>query len=276
MKAILTCVCSPETAEAPVRVALDMAMAFDAQVTALHVRPDAASHVPFVGEGMSGAMVEDMIGMAEDECARRLEETRAKVEVLAADADGRLRFQAEDGLEDDVVARMARLADMVVLPMPREGQEIPSLVTVNTVLMDARRPALLVPLSMEAGALPPKNPVIAWNGSAEAARAVTNAMSLLKSVGKAHVVLPSADLDPLVDADRLEGYLAAHGVSMQRHLLPSRVKHIGAAVMDACDAAGGDFLVMGAYTHSALHRLILGGVTRYAMEAARYPLLMCH
>jgi nucleotide-binding universal stress UspA family protein len=33
---------------------------------------------------------------------------------------------------------------------------------------------------------------------------------------------------------------------------------------------------MGAYTHSRLRQLILGGTTRYVLERATMPLLMAH
>jgi nucleotide-binding universal stress UspA family protein len=33
---------------------------------------------------------------------------------------------------------------------------------------------------------------------------------------------------------------------------------------------------MGAYTHSRLRQLILGGVTRHVLHAANLPVLLCH
>ena len=36
-----------------------------------------------------------------------------------------------------------------------------------------------------------------------------------------------------------------------------------------------DLVVMGAYSHSRLRQLILGGVTRHVLENADIPVLMC-
>ena len=38
---------------------------------------------------------------------------------------------------------------------------------------------------------------------------------------------------------------------------------------------GADMLSMGAYSHSRLRQLILGGVTRHVLENAEIPVLMC-
>ena len=40
--------------------------------------------------------------------------------------------------------------------------------------------------------------------------------------------------------------------------------------------AGTDLLVMGAYTHSRMRQLILGGVTRHVLAEATVPLFMAH
>lgn len=48
------------------------------------------------------------------------------------------------------------------------------------------------------------------------------------------------------------------------------------ALLDACVADGADLLVMGAYTHSRLRQLILGGVTRYVLQEVTLPVLMAH
>ena len=48
---------------------------------------------------------------------------------------------------------------------------------------------------------------------------------------------------------------------------------------DECRAVlegGADLLVMGAYTHSRMRQLILGGVTKHVLAEAAIPLLMIH
>ena len=49
-----------------------------------------------------------------------------------------------------------------------------------------------------------------------------------------------------------------------------------ARALEECADAGVDLLVMGAYTHSRMRQLILGGVTRHVLEEAAIPLFMAH
>ena len=58
--------------------------------------------------------------------------------------------------------------------------------------------------------------------------------------------------------------MVATGVDVG-NLLLSRVADIGA-----------DMLVMGAYGHSRLREIVLGGVTRHILENATIPVLMVH
>jgi nucleotide-binding universal stress UspA family protein len=51
---------------------------------------------------------------------------------------------------------------------------------------------------------------------------------------------------------------------------------IGQTLLAKADALGADLIVMGAYTHSRLRQLIMGGVTRHLLHGATVPLLLCH
>ena len=64
IKTILACLGEPESASATLALALKTAEKLQAHLDVLHVRIDAASAVPLVGEGMSGAMIEEMLTLA--------------------------------------------------------------------------------------------------------------------------------------------------------------------------------------------------------------------
>jgi len=49
---------------------------------------------------------------------------------------------------------------------------------------------------------------------------------------------------------------------------------VGAGLLAAAGDFGCDLLSMGAYSHSRLRQLILGGVTRHVLENARLPVMM--
>ena len=56
---------------------------------------------------------------------------------------------------------------------------------------------------------------------------------------------------------------------MEKSLLRNPAELLRQAV-----GCGADLLVMGAYTHSRLRQLILGGVTRHVLENAALPVMM--
>jgi nucleotide-binding universal stress UspA family protein len=50
---------------------------------------------------------------------------------------------------------------------------------------------------------------------------------------------------------------------------------VGAGLLGAARDFNADLITMGAYSHSRLRQLILGGVTRHVLENAEIPVMMC-
>ena len=273
------------SAKPPLEAALRLATLFKGHVVALHVRVDPALAVPLVGEGMSGAMVEEMMSAAERQAAHRAESARAVFEACVArqglavsgiplGAAASAEWVDVVGREEELVAWRGRLADLVALARPGEDGDSPSPMTLNATLMECGRPLLLVP---------PEAPdfgrhvAIAWNGSAEASRAVAAALPLLERAG-AVTVLSVAEDQGIQDspAGELAAYLAWHGINARCHKLRGQPAQAGEALIEECGEIGADLLVMGAYTHSRLRQLILGGVTRHVLHHTPLACLMCH
>ena len=51
---------------------------------------------------------------------------------------------------------------------------------------------------------------------------------------------------------------------------------MGECLLEEAGKAGVDLLVMGAYGHSRLRELVLGGVTRTVLEEMAVPVLLSH
>ena len=63
--------------------------------------------------------------------------------------------------------------------------------------------------------------------------------------------------------------------TLKVRILPSRSR-IEAYLIATAAVAGADLLVMGAYGHSRLRELVLGGATLSALKHPTLPLLMIH
>ena len=270
------------------RTALDTAFVvagvFGSHVQGLHVRIDPTEAIPFVGEGMSGALMQELIEVTERESAVRAAAARAMFDAIRqttgmpsihcpATAGPSASWLEQSGREEEIVVRHGRLSDLTVLGRPSPGGEATAHLTFSMALFDTGHPVLVAGSAPQRPGAPfGERIVIAWNGSAEAARAVSAALPFLARARRVTALsVGSEDDDGGLDA--FVDYLAWHGIAAGRQMMPNR-SSIGDALLDV--AADADLMVMGAYSHSRLRELILGGVTRHMLEKAPLPLLVAH
>ncbi len=175
----------------------------------------------------------------------------------------------EPGDPKSAIQSHAVVADLVVASLAGPDPTIRSMLL--STLFDLRRPVLAVPAAAAKTIFTP--PVaIAWNYSAQAARALQAAMPLVEAVGEA-VVLQAGHHEDEGAARRIGTYLARHGVRAEIQKL-GRVGSAAGLIAARVAALGSGLLVMGAYSHTRAREFVFGGVTRYMLERAPVPLLL--
>jgi len=273
-RVILTCLTDIDSAAATLDLAMTVAKDFDAGLDVMHVRSDPASAVPLVGEGMSGAMVEEMLGAAEKHGLELSRALRAKFDEACARHGSTASWREEIGREDDVVASAGRLSDLVILARPVPNRDLPSPVTVNAAILDTGRPLLLAPAKPRAQT--GRTVALFWNGSPQAARAVHFALPFLKRAGRV-ALLSAREEETPTPGEGLVAYLAKHGVQASFRIFSAGGpgSDVGRGLLTEAEKEGADLVVMGAFTHSRLRQLILGGVTRLVLNTATIPVLLC-
>lgn len=266
--------------DAVVKIAREL----DAHIEALHVAMDPRDSVAYVGEGMTSAMIGDVMAVAEREAEERrqqaqkvFEDACTRNDVTVSDQPDSGQFAAHftivTGREEDVIASRGRLADLILARRPEEGEEVTFSVTLEAALLDTGRPVLV---------LPPSDPVdfgssiaIYWNGSPEAGKAMNYAMPFLQKAGTVSVLEVGEAHHSGPGTVEVVNYLAWHGVKAEGRNL-ERQGSDSESLLAATSAAGADMLVMGAYTRSRLRRLVFGGVTRDVLTRSGVPVLMAH
>lgn len=171
--------------------------------------------------------------------------------------------------------RLARSVDLVVTQQPDPMAEAPE---TDALLHDSGRPVLVIPREN------PINPalkriVIGWNGSREAARAVFDALPLLKEAEFVEVLVVDPAERPKGDLQQGEAIAAAlgrHGVKAELVAATKGGGSVEEAIVDHCDIAKADLLVLGAYGHSWLREFLFGGVTRGVLDNAPIATFMSH
>lgn len=256
------------------RTALSVAHGFSAHLDALHVRADSRDVAPMFGEGMSGEMLEEMIASAE----RAANEAAEAVETVfreAVGADDFAHWLTSDGREDEHVAWRGRLADLIVMARPAKDGSPMREMTLHAALFETGRPVLVLPPAYQPGDLG-HSIAIAWNGTAQAARAVHGAMGFITRAKKIHVLTCESTRTQVTAADELADYLKRWGVTAQVHAFPPLDGDVGGAILAEATKAGADMVVCGAYSHARLMQAVLGGVTTALMDEALVPVLFSH
>ena len=115
---------------------------------------------------------------------------------------------------------------------------------------------------------------LGWNGSAESASAVLAALPWLQRAQTIRILWSEEYQRRGPPVPDLEQYLAMHRLRADRAMFRPVNNVVGAGLLVGANEFDCDLLVMGAYSHSRLRQLILGGVTRYVLEHSNIPLLM--
>jgi nucleotide-binding universal stress UspA family protein len=176
-------------------------------------------------------------------------------------------------------AYAARHADLTILGQPRDGDPlIGQYALVERCLFASGRPVMVLPAAAEKLA-PSGTIVAAWDGSAEAARAINDALTFLKPAARVVLLVGVMSEQSEEDAPRTEEMLAhlkRHGVTAGSHQLKLNEGDVGRQLLAGAKELGADLMVMGAFHHSRWREFILGGVTLTVLEEATIPLFMAH
>ncbi|MEE3625619.1 universal stress protein [Nitrospirillum sp. BR 11752] len=257
-------------------------------VLGLVPNPDPREAVPALGEGVSGALVEEIMTMVEQESRNHRTRAHQTFDAVLAEAGATLAespdaaapvtgdFREVVGNQEDVAVVQARLADVSVMAQVAETTGGEALLMLEAILLDSARPLLVVPPSFNADAGLGRRIVIAWNGSRESAQAAAQALPLLTTAETVTVIAVETDKTDGAAGRDLADYLAWHGVKAQVRQPMAEGRSVGALLLAEAKAANADLLVLGGYGHSRLREMILGGVTRHILYNATLPVLLAH
>jgi nucleotide-binding universal stress UspA family protein len=120
--------------------------------------------------------------------------------------------------------------------------------------------------------------MVCWDGGRAAARAIRDAMPLLRRAGRIEVVIVSNEpgkQDQVERADK-SAHLAHHGLNVTVKRMPLGDVDVAAMLLSHAADEDIDFIVMGGYRHSRLWEFVLGGVTRSMLRTMTVPVLMSH
>lgn len=234
----------------------------------------------------SNALADRLIGLSALEqeweakshaaCRASLDHFTARAQAAGVFVDGRIEVA---NLYDapELVARRARTRDLCIVPLADryDGQTE----VAQAAIFGSGRPVLCFRAGQPIVRKDQRpEVVIAWDGSRCAARAMADALPILREAASVRVVTfvdekPAATSGLGAEAVR---HLAAHGIAATHEDVASAGAPIGRSIDANLADRPADLLVMGAYGHPRWREFVLGGATEHVLRAPPTALLLSH
>jgi len=258
-----------ETEVSTLQCAVAAAQGFAASICAVHV-----------GHGRSQAYVspeeediQQLRDIYEGAPEARLARVKAVFDAFVAAAPGAPPIQWKHD-EGDICANIvveACSADLLVVSHPIHRDAADAL---HGALFDARRLVLVAPRNALAiNRTIGRHMIVGWKPGDAARQAVEAALPWLKRADKVTVLW--VEKDGTAPYHQSARDLFEHlGVEAEIVGLPRDHQSVGRLLLAETAQRGGDSLVIGAFRHSSLWELILGGVTRDVLASAELPVFM--
>lgn len=257
-------------------MALSLAAEHKAYLVGLHVIHPFYPSMGAFGDAAAGAIAEIQ--------NRHLEAARDSAAKLQSQVEGRVKqagvafeWRSMEGFADDIVPLHARYADITILGQTDPDSDSPtaSPSLPAHVVLGSGRPVLVVPYAGKYTSFG-KRVLVAWSGTREAARAVHDALPLLKRAEKVSILSINPRDEGHIAGFDIAAHLARHGVNTEAERTVAADISVGDVILSEAADHGADLIVMGAYGHSRLRELVLGGATQRILGSMTAPVLMSH
>ena len=268
IKDIIVYVDNDKDCDTRLETASSLCKTFEAQLTGLYLLQKIS--IP----AYAGAYMPVEVFEANDEETIKL---RNKAEAVFTTKSESLNiishFTAVEGDVSTALNQYSRYADLLIVPQRKNDRfDFNPYYQLSDVLLGAACPVLLLP-DNSPPALPPETALLAWDGRRECARALMAAMPMLSQVKKIDVVSVNSEDE---GAKEIAQHIARHGIEAKVHSVKDNQNDIGTILLNQAVSLESQMIIMGAYGHSRIRELMLGGATRHILEHVELPVLFSH
>lgn len=173
-------------------------------------------------------------------------------------------------------SEIARHFDLVLLGQPEEKDDLTPSQLAEQTLLSSGRPVLFLPAF---GNFNPdfKKPMISWNDSAAAARALNDALPLLHEAAEGLVVTITDSHEKVAASTAMvKAHLETHHIPSQTEVLVAIDIGTMDMLLNRATDRGADIMVIGAFGGYARWFGNKGAGTQYLLKHMTLPLLMSH
>lgn len=184
-------------------------------------------------------------------------------------------WRATFGPPSEAIVAAAITADLVVVgPGDRSLLGDLSVASAGDVVLRSGRPVLVVPDAV--GRLTPKTVIVAWKDTAEAQRAIADALPFMKDAESTVLVSVAEGGERPPGLPDAVAFLLRHGIAAKSELIDPKGAAVGDVILSFAARSQADLIVAGAYGHSRFREWVFGGVTRALLMRAPVPVLFSH
>ncbi|WP_434619617.1 universal stress protein [Azospirillum sp. B2RO_4] len=273
IKTILLHMANDDAHASRLAVAAALAKRFSAHIQALYIATPVSMPAGATGRAASYGYMAEATAIAHENAERIEREVRQALDGLSFD------WTLEEGDHVDLLAERASYADLVVVVQSaavRAGERVSLHHIPDRLPLETPTPVLVLPPKQPATAPIGRHVLVAWKNSPESARAVRAAMPFLEAADSVTVLSVEPPGQHTNDAADLVDWLHRHGIAARPQSVIASGGEVGDMILSCCGDQGADLLVMGAYGHSRLRELVLGGATRTVLEGLTLPVLLTH
>jgi nucleotide-binding universal stress UspA family protein len=213
-----------------------------------------------------------------------LKDARAKTKSLRAEVEeaGRksgvhVEWRYAEGDILAIINLHSHYTDLVVLghgvPADAPIGAIPNLA--NHLILSIAKPILLVPWRGDFSSIG-QNVLVAWSSTAESSRAVHDALPILTQAEEVHILTVGSGAEDHIPGAEISAHLARHGVKVVVDHAINGDHSTGETILNKAVDMNADMIVSGAWGHSRLQEMVMGGVTRHLLRNLHLPVLMSH
>jgi nucleotide-binding universal stress UspA family protein len=261
--------------EAATQQAIALATAHGSHLTLTIATQHLATPYSPIWTSMGAGLVKELNARAKAKADEAADSARTALRIAGVNGDIIVLIDS-GGDAADIAVRAARASDLIVVDQPDAVLDARATI-LEEALFRSGRP-VMVATPKRAAMQTATKAMLAWDGTAHAARAASDLIGLFPSIKHVDLVSVMGDKDM---ARTLPGADFARHLSRKRIdasiVELSTAKAPVATLLDAhATSSGADIIAMGGYGHSRLRQFVLGGVTVSMIQSAGTPLLMAY
>ncbi|OUR78587.1 hypothetical protein A9Q83_06830 [Alphaproteobacteria bacterium 46_93_T64] len=272
IKTLLLHLTNDKNLDSRIELALRLAVENEAHIKGVYTITPAAPPTSFMGY-IPPEFVERTRAIESENA----EVTSTKLKLAAKEAGISCAVMKEEGYALDIINAHALAADLVVIGQvdPDDDKSAQYRYLADEVVISSAQPVLAVPYAGNHLGFG-KHILVGWNNTREASIALHNAMVFLKKAEKITLLSINPSTDQSAENAAVLAHLERHSVQAEMKVGHWKDVSVGNALLDSLVDLNADMLVMGAYGHSRIREMILGGATQEILEQMTAPILFSH